>query len=67
MKAAERSAVGGRRLTGSGFGGHFTWIVKTVHLSEMGAESGVLCRRFLLPFTLMLDRGLIRNPCPFRR
>jgi hypothetical protein len=29
----------------------------------MGAESGDFCCRFLLPFALTLDKGLIQNPC----
>ena len=58
-------AVGGRRLTGSGFGGHFTWIVKTVHLSEMGAESGVLCRRFSAPLHTHARQGFNSEPLPF--
>jgi hypothetical protein len=32
-----------------------------IHLSEMGAKSGVLCRRFLAPFAPTLDRGLIKR------
>jgi hypothetical protein len=32
---------------------------ESVHLSEMGAESGAFCRCFLT-----LNRGLIMNPCP---
>jgi hypothetical protein len=32
----------------------------------MAAESGVLCRRFLLPTHPPLDSGLIANACPPR-
>jgi hypothetical protein len=33
---------------------------ETVHLGEMGAESGVLYRRFLLSSRLTLDMGVLQ-------
>ena len=43
-----------------------SWVCgETVHVSEMDAESGALCRRFLRPRTT-LGRSLIQNPCPSR-
>jgi hypothetical protein len=34
---------------------HYNWV-------KMGAESGRLCRRFLLPFAPTLDKSLYQNP-----
>jgi hypothetical protein len=37
------------------------------NLSEMGAEFGLVCCCFLLPFAPTLDKGLIQNPGRSRR
>jgi hypothetical protein len=61
--------VGG--LTGSDFGALYTRIVYTgesVHLGEMGAESGVLLPPLSVPFAPYVTQGsLIPNPFPSHR